>query len=99
MTTTFSPATDHPWIYFQSLGGVVTLVGSNERWDDFQSELDFFGFHGGRIGQMLKIGNLKRCAYHADGNTFGSVKNQDGGSHGVFASGTLEMREVLAELG
>ncbi len=78
---------------------MVNLVGSNERWDDFQSELDFFGFHGGRIGQMLEMGSLKRCAYHADGNTFASAKNQDGGSHGVFASGTVEMREVLAELG
>lgn len=79
----------------------MTLVGSNDPWDGFQSEIDFFTFHAGRIGQLMEWGEARRLAYNADGNTFGIARGEDSSSSdftGVFATGKVPLGEVLAEL-
>lgn len=96
-----SQLTVSPLLYFRSVRGQVSLVGSNDPWEGFQSEIDFFTFHAGRIGQLLEWGDAKRLAYQADGNSFGIARENESAASeftGVFATGKLPFGEILAEL-
>lgn len=92
-------AENHPpeWLYFQSKGSGVMLVGSNQPWDGLQAEIDFFRFHALRIGRAMDWGEPSKITYQADGGTFGFAF-EDGACNGVYAAAKVAASEVLPEL-
>jgi len=85
------------WLYMQSKGSGFSVVGTNEKWDGLQVEIDFFKFHAQRIGRAMGWGEPEKIVYHADGGTFGFALEEDG-CNGVYAAGGVPIPDVLAEL-
>ena len=95
---TISP-TSSPLLYFRAVDREVIIIGESVVWEGFQSEIDFFQFHGDRLAKFLESETHSGICYHSDGRSYAySPGKTPGETQGVYSAACLPLRDLLNEL-